>query len=291
MRAVTSDMETGNPAENFLRVLDQFASLRSFSDDASAVSGYRVLTPKRKTHRAIAQAPAVAARARARIRWTGSLSVLFVGGLGLAVLAGPANCPCSTAFAVAEQSSMARLGYVQNATMVTEREFASDDAGLPTLTTAALIEPQENAVGVSPITTSALEPSRDVATVKSDDLPATGAGRLPPKIEQVADAVPATIKLAAAAIVDSDVPPTLPLIEVATPPIDDVTASEPVYRPVTKSRTVHKRMPVRAYRTPNQQALRANVNKSGVPQVARAPKWAQQMCVTPWQTRAFAYTQ
>ncbi len=122
MRAVKSDIETGNPEENFLRVLDQFASLRTYSSAAPAVGGYRVLTPKRMTHRAIAQAPTVAARARTRIRWTGSLSVLFVGGLGLAVLAGPANCPCSTAFAVAEQSSMARLGYVQNATMVTARD-------------------------------------------------------------------------------------------------------------------------------------------------------------------------
>src|SRR4029079_726773 len=31
MRAVKSDIETGNPEENFLRVLDQFASLRTYS--------------------------------------------------------------------------------------------------------------------------------------------------------------------------------------------------------------------------------------------------------------------
>ncbi len=283
MRAVTSDKHTGNPAENFLRVLDQFASLHNFSDDASAVGGYRVLTPKRKTRLAVARGPG-------RIRWTGSLSVLFIGGLGLAVLAGPANCPCSTAFAVAEQSSMARLGYVQNAAFVTAREFASDDAGLPTLTTAALIEPQESAVGVSPITTSALEPSRDVPTVNSDDLPAASAGRLPEKIEQVADAVPATIKLAAAEIVGSDVPPSLPVIEVETPPVNAGAAREAEHEPAAKRRSTRKSTATRAYRAPNQ-AGRANGKYVGIPQVARAPKWAQQMYVTPWQSRAFTYTQ
>ena len=295
MRPVTSDSDTATPAENFLRVLDQFAALRSFRDDASAVGGYRVLTPKRetkhKTHRAIAEAPALAARARARIRWTGSLSVLFVGGLGLAVLAGPANCPCSSAVSVANQSSMSRLGYVQKAALVNTREFALHNAELPTITTAALVEPQESADGVSPITTSALEPPRDMPAVKGDDLSATAVGRLPVKIEQVADAVPATIRLAAASIVDSDVPPTVPVIEVAPPPKHDETASERKREPVTKSRLVRKRTPMRAYRTPKQQAVNAKANEADQTQVARAPKWAQQMYVMPWQTRAFAYTQ
>ena len=291
MRAVKSDIETGNPEENFLRVLDQFASLRTYSSAAPAVGGYRVLTPKRMTHRAKAQAPAVAARARARIRWTGSLSVLFVGGLGLAVLAGPANCPCSTALAVTEQSSMARLGYVQNATMMTARESASDDTKLPALTTATLVEPQESVGGVSPITTSALEPSRDVPTVKRDDPSATSAGRLPVEIEQVADATPEPVKLAAAESMDSDVPPTLPSVEVATPPVSRITASEPEHAPATKSRSVRKRTPVRAYRTPKQQTVQAKTGNPDVTRVGRAPKWAQQMFVTPWQTRAFAYTQ
>ncbi len=44
-------------------------------------------------------------------------------------------------------------------------------------------------------------------TVKGDDLPASAVDRLPVNIEQVADAEPATIKLAAAAIIDNDVSP------------------------------------------------------------------------------------
>ena len=148
--------------------------------------------------------------------------MLFIGGLGLAVLAGPANCPCSSAFAVAEQSSLARLGYVQNARMMVEREMAQPDAELPALSTAALIEPEESAVGVSPITTSALEPSREATAIASEVLPAPGAPRLPANIEQLADAGPENVKLAAASDVTTDVPPTLPIIEVATPPDDSV---------------------------------------------------------------------
>ena len=295
MRAVTSDRDTAAPAENFLRVLDQFAALRSYSSAAPTSGGFRVLSShgeaRRQSHRSIA--PTVGARPGARTRLTGFLSVLFVGGLGLAVLAGPANCPCSTAFTVANQSSPSRLGYAQNAILVTTREVASDDAAVPTRTTAALIEPQESAEGISPITTSAVEPSSDVPTVKGDDLPASAVDRLPVNIEQVADAEPATIKLAAAAIIDNDSPPSLPVIDVATPPMHDATASERERgrEPVAKSRAVRKHTPVRAYRTPKQQAVQAKTSNPDGARVARAPKWAQQMFVTPWQSRAFAYTQ
>ncbi len=233
MRAVTSDIDHATPTDRFVGVLDQFASLSSYSSEATTVGGYRLLpsrhTAPRKTHRSATTAGAP--RGGARIRWTGSLSVLFIGGLGLAVLAGPANCPCSSAFAVAEQSSLARLGYVQNARMMLERETVQADAELPALSTAALIEPHESAVGVSPITTSALEPSREGAAIASEVLPATSAARLPAKIEQLADAGAENIKLAAASDVTTDVPPTLPVIEVATPPEDRVELA-----PATKAK-------------------------------------------------------
>jgi hypothetical protein len=290
MRAVTSDIDSLNPAESFLRVMDQFALLSSYASDAPAVGGYRVLssqrpTHKKKTHRTLARGP-VPTRARARVG-TGSLSVLFVGGLGLAVLAGPASCPCSSVFAAAEQSSLSRLGYVQNAHMMTEREFATPDAELPELSTAALVEPEQSAVGVSPITTSALVPARETAAVQSDNLPATTAGSLPVKIEQVADATPEPVRLAVAATVESDVPPTLPAIDVTTLATDDATASDPARNPIVKSRSAKKRI-TRAYRTPL--TLRAKAKKPLGEPAARSPKWAQQMFTTPWQTKAFSYT-
>ena len=128
MRAVTSDTRQRNPAENFLRVLDQFAcAAQLFERRAGRRRLSRAVVAARAApnrHRTSPPAPSPRAP-RARMRWTGFLSVLFVGGLGLAVLAGPANCPCSSAFAVAEQSSLARLGYVQNADMMTQRETAA----------------------------------------------------------------------------------------------------------------------------------------------------------------------
>ncbi len=288
MRAVTSDLGHASPTDSFARVLDQFASLSDYSCDATSVGGYRVLPSQRpagrKAHRSAAAAPA---RSGARLRWTGSLSVLFIGGLGLAVLAGPANCPCSSALTVAEQSSLARLGYVQSARLMAEREIMQSDAELPALSTAALIEPQESAVGVSPITTSALEPSRHATAIASDELPATSAGRLPAKIEQVADAGPENVQLAAASDVATDVPPTLPVIEVATP-TDDVAANESESAPVARTPRAKKRTALRAYRTPSDLAGRRKKTGEASP---NSPRWAQQMFVTPWQSRAFSYTQ
>ena len=290
MRAVTSDIDHTTPTDRFVGVLDQFASLSSYSSEATTVGGYRLLpsrrTAPRKTHRSATTAGTT--RGAARIRWTGSLSVLFIGGLGLAVLAGPANCPCSSAF-IAEQSSLARLGYVQNARMMAEREMVQTDAELPALSTAALIEPEESSVGVSPITTSALEPSREAAAIASEVLPATSAARLPAKIEQVADAGPENVRLAAASDVTTDVPPTLPTIEVASPPAADVAADESERPPVAKSRRAKKRTALRAYRTSNDLAGRRG-KKTSEP-APKSPKWAQQMFVTPWQSRAFSYTQ
>jgi hypothetical protein len=287
MRAVTS--ATNSASDNFVRVLDQFAALNSYASDPTAVGGYRVLSSQRAaqrdTYRTSLPAPSVTKRAGTRVRWTGSLSVLFIGGLGLAVLAGPANCPCTSAFAVAKQSSLQRLGYVQNVCMMTEREFeAAPAVELSALSTTTLLEPEREVAGVSPISTSALKPLRDVPAVRSDEVPATSAGRLPVKLEEVADAGPEPVRLAAASDVETDVPPTLPAIEVATPPASDITALDIERAPLAANRTKKRR----AYRTPT--TLRAKSKKQvGEPQ--RSPKWAQQMFVTPWQTKAFSYTQ
>lgn len=294
MRAVTSDIGHASPTDRFARVLDQFASLSDYSSDATTVGGYRVLPSQRpalrKTHRSASTATAPA-RSGARVRWTGSLSVLFIGGLGLAVLAGPASCPCSSAFTVAEQSSLVRLGYVQNAHIMAQREILQSDAELPVLSTAALIEPEESAIGVSPITTSALEPSRETAAIASEVLPATRAPRLPANIEQLADAGPENIKLAAASDVTTDVPPTLPTIEVAAPPGDSVEpAPSPKRKSGDKVRSAKKRA-LRAYRTSNDVTLRAKAKTQVGDPTKQAPRWAQQMFITPWQSRAFSYTQ
>ena len=53
MRALTVESENGAPAESFLRVLDQFASLHTYASATPTTGGYRVLGgaqhPTRKT--------------------------------------------------------------------------------------------------------------------------------------------------------------------------------------------------------------------------------------------------
>jgi hypothetical protein len=224
------------------------------------------------------------------MRLTGFLSVLFIGGLGLAVLAGPASCPCSSPLSLAHETSLTRLGYVQNADLMRASESAALEPERAMLSDAAFVAPDASATGVSPITTSALEPSREVLAPSRDSLAATSDGQLPAKIERLDETTPpAAIRLAAATNVESDVPPTLSAIEVATPPMPEVVAVEAERETATRVRSPRKRMSTRAYRTPQGGA---KSKKAGDPQlVQRAPKWAQQMFVTPWQSQAFSYTQ
>lgn len=287
MGAVSSEFDRINPTDSFLGVLDEFAALRSYSNEPS-VGGYRVLTSKGNSKRpAAARAPRAAAAlariARARVRVTGSLAVLFIGSLGLAVLAGPANCPCSLDASLAQRSSLMRLGYVENSDFVSTREEMAREPELPTLSVAAVVEPVESVTGVSPITTSALVPSQEVPAMKREALGAVSAGRLPP-IEPLADAGP-TVRLAAASNIENDVSPELPVITVQTPPDKIVASSADDEKPRVK-----RKRALRAYRTPIAKSERQGTRPGDEQIVKRAPKWAQQMYVTPWQMQAFSYT-
>lgn len=291
MRAMSSRFDSINPAESFLGVLDQFASLRSYSS-APAVGGYRMLAPKGRnagrerrpsavSRSAAAAISAFAAMTRARVRVTGSLAMLFVGGLGLTVLAGPANCPCTSDLNVAERSSLVRLGYVENAHFVGTREQMTPQ--LPALSVAAAVEPAESSVGESPITTSALEPSREIAAMTREGSSTVSVAALPP-IEPLSDAGP-VVRLAAASDIESDVSPELPVITARTPPaklaVSDVEDETP---------RAKRKKALRAYRTPIAKSERHAARPGDEQLVKRAPKWAQQMYVTPWQMQAFSYT-
>ena len=295
MRALTVESENGAPGDSFLRVLDQFAALHTYASSTPTTGGYRVLGgTQRATRKAskpsftrrVAVRPATAG---ARMRLTGSLSVLFIGGLGLAVLAGPASCPCSSTFA--QQASLDRLGYVQNAAFMNASEAPAIAPERVAFSDTEFLGPETSATGISPITTSALEPAH-AAQVAAADAGATNAvGPLPSSIQRVSEAKPETVKLAAATIVESDVIPEVPVAEVAAPPMPSVTAVEAEHEvaPKTAARTPRKRAAVRAYRTPTKQASRSN-SPSDAMTAQRAPKWAQQMFTTPWQSQAFSYT-
>jgi hypothetical protein len=294
MRAFTVESENGAPGDSFLRVLDQFAALHTYASATPATGGYRVLGgAKRSTRKATK--PSLARRvgvgpatAGARMRLTGSLSVLFIAGLGLAVLAGPASCPCSSTFA--QQAALERLGYVQNAAFMNASEAPTIAPERVAFSDTEFLGPDTSATGISPITTSALEPAH-AGQVAAADAATKTVGPLPSSIERVSEAKPETVKLAAATIVESDVIPEAPVAEVAAPPMPSVTAVEAdrEVAPKTVVRTPRKRAAVRAYRTPTKQASRSN-NSNDAMTAQRAPKWAQQMFTTPWQSQAFSYT-
>jgi hypothetical protein len=223
------------------------------------------------------------------MRLTGFLSVLFIGGLGLAVLAGPASCPCSST--LAQQASLERLGYVQNAAFMNASESPAIAPERVAFSDAEFLGPDRSATGVSPITTSALEPTHAAQVVATDAGATKAVGPLPSNIERVSEATPETVKLAAATIVESDVIPELPVAEVAAPSMPSVTAveAEREVAPKASVRAPRKRAAMRAYRTPMTQASRAK-NPNDAMTAQRAPKWAQQMFTTPWQSQAFSYT-
>jgi hypothetical protein len=294
MRALTVDSEKGGPAESFLRVLDQFAALHSYASATPTTGGYRVLGGQRATRKSakpsLARRVAIRpATAGARMRLTGSLSVLFIGGLGLAVLAGPASCPCSSTFA--QQASIERLGYVQNAAFMNASEAPAIALERVAFSDTEFLGPDTSATGISPITTSALEPAPTGPVAAADAGATKTVGPLPSSIERVSEATPETVKLAAATIVESDVIPEVPVAEVAAPPMPSVTAveAEREVAPKTAVRTLRKRAAVRAYRTPTKLASRSK-NSNDAMTAQRAPKWAQQMFTTPWQSQAFSYT-
>ncbi|CAN1722240.1 conserved protein of unknown function [Hyphomicrobium sp. 1Nfss2.1] len=288
MRAMSSQFESFDPTESFLGVFDQFAAVRSYSS-APAVGGFRLLSPKttaaRKAKRAFAPSPAaIAALARARMRLTGFLSVLFVGGLGLAVLAGPATCSCTVGAMTAQANSLTRLGYIENAHFIAAREQLAPETAIPALSLAKATD-TETTMGVSSITTSALLPAAEMTSTHSDSqTPPTSSAALPAHIESLADAGP-TIKLAA--LSESDLPEIGP-----NTPKTTVAAREPDADAADEDRPhKHRKRAIRAYRTPVAARPTARSKSSGdAMMVKRAPKWAQQMYVTPWQMQAFSYT-
>jgi hypothetical protein len=306
MRAMSSEFDHIDATAGFVGVLDQFASLRSYTNEP-AVGGYRVLSAKRTAQRAkkkiVPAATALGSMVRAsRLQVSGSLSLLFIGSLGLAVLAGPANCPCGDD---AERTSLARLGYVENAHLVSARDVAKQPTFLPELKTAAVVEPIKTepavaptesaigeapgAIGESPITTSAVEPAHETVIAKSDGVRTLNAGALPP-IEPLADAGPTVRVAAATPDVSNDASPALPVISARSPTTPKVVVSKHDDDADEAPRAKRKKKNMRAYRSPVAKADRHAQRPGGEQVVKRAPKWAQQMYATPWQMQAFSYT-
>ena len=227
MRAMTFDDDSANPTENFLRVLDQFAALRTYSSAAPAVGGYRLFASRhaahRKSHFRLASSAAIAALANARMRLTGFLSVLFIGGLGLAVLSGPSSCPCSNAFTIAEQDdALTRLGYVGSGRLATDRETAPETTQVAE---ALFFDSQRSMTDLSSIITSAVE-SRAVAPADAVHVASLStADSLAEKFASDGDASTSpAVRAVAAPSVKGALPPADAAVEVSKPPMTRVAA-------------------------------------------------------------------
>jgi hypothetical protein len=255
--------------------------------------------------------------ADARMRATGFLSVIFVGGLGLAVLAGPSSCACAIpsslqaqqTAAATESPDVSRFAYMQVAAHTDDAadtetpsrpseqpavqpasraadELASRFAGsAPRAKTAAALPPDET-IGVSSISTSAIR-TRDTLE-RRDDVAPQKPDRLPAKIEPIADEAPAKIRVAAAAPIDSDVVDTLPAVDVAPPqvPTEVAAEAERKYTPSARTRVANKSKPRRPTKI---LGYKSGVLPASIKTGKTAPRWAQKMFDNPWQTKAFSY--
>jgi hypothetical protein len=251
-----------------------------------------------------------------RVRATGTLSVLFVGGLGLAVLAGPASCPCDrnvvasadvpgpppslSRFTYAIASAAVEHGLPRASMELTAAPVAEE--GLPTLSNVAMIEPEEPA-GSSPITTSAI----DALAARAAN-PPSHIGLLPPTPEALSDNAPRQIELAAAAPGEGadELAPVLPPVVIDTP-LTEIEVVEPEESPAASEPAVQKKRPrkhaspstPRKHAThkqtpnasPRQKAPIASSTPNRRDKLAKVPKWVRQMFDNPWQTKAFSYIQ
>jgi hypothetical protein len=244
----------------------------------------------------------------ARMRATGTLSVLFVAGLGLAVLAGPASCPCDRNVTAATElpdspPSLSRFTYaiasaaVEHGLPRASVELASASVaedGLPALSNVAMLEPEESADDASPITTSAID-----ALAARAASPPSHIGLLPATPEALSDKAPRQVQLAAAPPAeDTDLAPVLPPVVVDTP-LTEIEVVEPESRAEkpARERGAEKKRP-RKHASPRKHNSREPRTRAPIAstkpdraKLAKVPKWARQMFDTPWQTKAFSYIQ
>jgi hypothetical protein len=279
-------------ASGILTGLDGFAELAGGLDADLAIGGFRIMRP-RASQRARIKARLLRRTADMHLRANSSLSILFMGGLALAGLAGPASCPCDPLHAAPPLSAggdgraLSLFAYTRASDIGLARAPAAQRWEGPLIELATLLNPEPSAQAQlpSPIETGA------IPTASTSRAPLRGLARLgalPSKIDNLAAITPEPIRLAAVAPA-ADVPvPLLPVINVSTP--DQLaTASEADEAHTTHQRTVSKR------RRSRSRARRARRARSSDPAViaaqkhARAPRWAQQMFDNPWQSKAFSY--
>jgi hypothetical protein len=258
--------------------MDGFAALDAAPLSGPGIGGFRFVRARRAERTGLRALVLERIRERiagGRLRVTGSLAVLFVGSLTLAVIAcGPRPAPPLAK--ARDAHALSRFAYTR-ATPAGGSQ-AGDTVKLPEL--AAVIEPA-HAAGTSPISTSALPPARD----------ASARFALPTKIEPLADTRPSLVRLAAAGGADEFIP-LLPMVEVVTPEAPEADPMLPPEPTVKNKREIRRDRATRhKHSTPRARRAKSGVTPSGAApkKIVRAPRWAQQMFDTPWQSTAFSY--
>ena len=299
MRDVASKADTVESTAGLLKIMDDIARLSAANPPPVAVGGYRVLSVRGDRPRP-SRAAVINPLATSPMRMRGFLTALFAGGLGLAVLAGPATCPscdpAQTDGRLDAKRIQSRLTYTPVAVDVAAGEAPTlgqtedtvrADRGQPPLTELALIEPESAA---APISTSALNaapnPLPETAPAAAAE-PEPRTATSPETIEELPEQAPKSE--IAAATVESEPEAPLPPVSVTALPLKDITA-EDSYDPTPPAR-MHKHVTVK------QRA--AKVRKAGprnaAPRLyspnkyAQIPVWAAKMYESPWQTRAFSF--
>ena len=325
MREVASKAATGKSTAGLLKIMDQIAGLSApRSLPPIAAGGYRVLAVRRDRPRP-SRAAALAPLTGKPMRMRGFLTALFAGGLGLAVLAGPATCPtCDPAHADAQLDAkriLSRLDYTpSDAIEVASREApplarsdvppVAERGTPPALSELALVEPQDTGSSNAPISTAAIDPAPervlDTAPATANapapatpngpgsetaTEPAPRAAKLPEKIEELSDQGPPQTQIAAATV-ESEPQPPLPPVGSTTVPLKDV-AVDPE-EPAPRVQAPRKHIPIKA----REAKPRAKGPRNAAPSAprlyspnkyAQVPGWAAKMFETPWQTKAFSF--
>jgi hypothetical protein len=307
MRDVASKADTVCSTAGLLKIMDDITSLSAAKPPPIAAGGYRVLSVRSdrpRPSRAVVIAPLTSSPMRMR----GFLTAMFAGGLGLAVLAGPATCPsCDRAHTDGQLDAkriLSRLTYTPGAVDVAAREMPplgqteatvqADRGKPPPLTELALAESGGTA---SPISTSALSPSPDrvpdAAPAATEPAaaaePEPRAAKLPEQIEELPDQGAPKTEIAAATV-ESEPEAPLPPVGATALPLKDITA-EDSYDPMPPARPAHKHVTVKQRAAKVRKAAPRNAApKLYAPnRYAQIPGWAAKMYESPWQNKAFSF--
>ncbi len=325
MREIASKAETVESTAGLLKIMDDIAGLRAAPLPPIAAGGYRMLNVRGHRPRPT-RAAAISPLIRRPMRVRGFLTAVFAGGLGLAVLAGPATCPAcdpaQTDGRLDAKRIVSRLTYTDGSADAAALEtpaartedivkpdaaeppaqvaLAEPDKPAAPIATAALGTPTEPVAETAPVTAapSAEAPANvepEARTVEQPEAspvkePEARIAEEPENIEEVPARDPPRTEVAAATMESEPKTPLLP-VGATTLPLKDIGA-EDSFDSTPPSRAVHKHS---AAKHSAAKARRIVPRNASAPKLYSpdkyhvVPRWAAKMYESPWQNKAFSF--